>query len=204
MEIGGLGAYLLTVTAITAAPGPMLAILIVRALGSDVRGAVAFAVGLGIGDIAAALMVCAGLGAWATSAPGVLLAFRLGGAAYLIWVAAALWMAGEPRAPETAGPARGRLASTALAGFATCLGNPQTLLLYLTLLPSLILLDDLTAAELGGVLIATGAATLGVFAVVICFAQRARRVLASPGSARACNRTLAAVTALAAAWILAG
>ena len=51
MDYTALIAYFAALTALTAAPGPLVAVLVARSLGKDVKGATAFAVGLCLGDM---------------------------------------------------------------------------------------------------------------------------------------------------------
>jgi hypothetical protein len=73
MDYATIMPYFIAVLALTAAPGPLMAVLIVRSLGSDSKGAVGFAAGLCAGDVLAAIAVALGIGVWAQSKPELMM-----------------------------------------------------------------------------------------------------------------------------------
>lgn len=57
MDYTSLAAYVAALAALTAAPGPLMAVLVARTLAQDARGAIAFATGLCLGDVLAAAAI---------------------------------------------------------------------------------------------------------------------------------------------------
>ena len=199
MGASALSAYFLTVLAVTAAPGPLVAVLAARTLARDRGGAVAFATGICFGDVLVVALICAGLGPWVQAKPELFDAAKWVGAAYLFWLATRMWR--DARQPAASARQRRSLASAA-AGLATCLSSPQTILLYLVLLPGVIEIERVDALAFGMLAAVTCAALAAVFAGVIVLAGRAQQLLASPGKSRACGRCMALTVAGTALWIL--
>jgi threonine/homoserine/homoserine lactone efflux protein len=188
-------AYAATLTALNAVPGPFFAVVVARALARDRPGALAFALGIGAGDLAAVALVLAGPAAWAAGIPGVAATLRWLGAAWLGWLAVSLWR--SPATRIVAAGARRPPVALALAGALACLGNPQTHLLYLALLPAVLEPDGGAALDVAAVLAVTFASTAGVHVALACLAGRARP--APPG--RLWRRVMALATAGSAAWL---
>ncbi|MGL6211168.1 MAG: LysE family transporter, partial [Paracoccaceae bacterium] len=87
MDYSTLLPYFVALTALAAAPGPLMAMLVARALGRDSGGAAAFAAGLCAGDVLAMCAVAVGVGVWAQDRPELLSVVKYLGVAYLLWVA---------------------------------------------------------------------------------------------------------------------
>ena len=83
--------YFVTVVVYAVAPGPLMAVLVVRSLGSDFRGAGGFAAGLCAGMMMAAGAVAFGVGVWAEAKPELFSSIKYFGVAYLIWLAVGTW-----------------------------------------------------------------------------------------------------------------
>jgi threonine/homoserine/homoserine lactone efflux protein len=181
-----------------ASPGPGIAALVARVLGRGTAGAVAFTIGLSIGDVVWLGVAVAGLSALAQAFQGVFLVLKYAGAAYLLFLAWKLWTAPAIR-PEAAASHRPDPSwRLFLAGLAVTLGNPKVMVFYLALVPNLIdvaAISFLGFAELAAVLLGVLALVFGFY---ILLAARARRFLTSPRAVRAVNRTTGAVIAGAA------
>ncbi len=200
MEPSALFAFFLAVAAVTAAPGPLVAILAARTLVRDLRGALAFAAGICLGDVVVIALICSGLGAWSNLAPEALAAGRWIGAGYLAWMAIRMWHT-SPQASAASAPRRHALVSGA-AGLVTCLSSPQTVVFYLLLLPGVVELERVGTVEVAVLAMVSFAALAAVFAGVMLAAGRAQRLLSSPSQSRACTRCMALSVAGTAIWIL--
>mgnify|MGYP000659765252 CR=1 FL=1 len=199
MEPTALFTYMITLAALTLAPGPLVAVLAARSASSDRRGACAVAIGICAGDILVILTVCAGLGFWLQAHPEVFTSARYVGVGFLLWMAVRMW---HPSGGSTdhSLPIAGSAASF-LTGFAICLSSPQTVVMYLVLLPSV---ADLTLVRLQDVIVlslATMGALLGVFLLVIVLAGTLQRALRSSNVARLWARGMSLTVALSAIWI---
>lgn len=197
-----LAAYFMTVVAVNAAPGPLIATVVARALGNDAAGAVWYSAGIALGDVVAVMAVYLGLGLWMTAMPHVFLVGKTLAVGYILWLAIGLWRA-QTEAAGGGAVLRMRPWPSVLAGTATCLASPHTLVFYLALLPAVLTLEQVSPAALGMVISVTVAATAGVFLSAILIAGRARRMLACPQTTRLTNRLLALTMAGAALWMAA-
>ncbi len=201
MDHTALIAYFAAVFALTAAPGPIVAVLVARSMGRDAAGATAFAAGLCLGDLLAVCAIAMGLGALADSGPHWFAAAKYAGVAYLLWLSVGMWNE-RVKASGEGQRAGGWLASTG-AGLALCLGNPSTILIYMLLLPT-VAPAGVSGVEQLAVLAAVTLAAVGtVFFGAILLARQLKRVLGSPYSAVAMNRITAGTIALTSVWILA-
>jgi len=201
LDYTALVAYFAALGALTAAPGPIVAVLVARSLGSDARGAAAFAAGLCLGDVLAVCAIAMGIGALAESSPEWFAVAKYAGVAYLLWLAFRIWTdssAIAARPPRN----RGLLASTG-AGLALCLGNPSTVLIYILLLPTVAPTGINSAEQLLLVLLVTFSAVGVVFFGAILLARQLTRVIASPASSSLLSRATAVVIAATSLWMLA-
>ena len=107
-------------------PGPSFVMTVRTAASDGLRAALGVAAGLGTGAIVWALAALFGLHLLFQLAPALLLAFKLAGAAFLLWIALQTWRhAREPLpAPGVAATARGALGGFRL-GLLTQLSNPK-------------------------------------------------------------------------------
>jgi threonine/homoserine/homoserine lactone efflux protein len=201
MDYTALVAYFVALAALTAAPGPIVAVLVARSLGSDARGAAAFAAGLCLGDVLAVCAIAMGIGGLAESKPEWFWIARYAGVSYLLWISFRIWndnSSTDARQPRN----RGWFASTG-AGLALCLGNPSTVLIYMLLLPTVAPTGIGSAEQLMLVLLVTFGAVGAVFFGVIVLARQFKRIIGSPASSILLSRTTAIVIAITALWILA-
>jgi threonine/homoserine/homoserine lactone efflux protein len=193
--------YFATVVVYAVAPGPLMAVLIVRSLSSDFRGAGGFAAGLCTGMMIVAGAVAFGVGVWAETSPVLLALIKYFGVAYLLWLAAGTWnsVAGINGSETQAGS----LFGSAFAGIALCVGNPTTLLMYLLMVP--ILAPDGAAGyeQMVLVVMVTFAAASAVFFGTILMARQLNRIIAAPQSSILFNRITSGTMALTSVWILA-
>lgn len=193
--------YFTAVVALTAAPGPVMAVLVVRSLQSDTKGAAAFAAGLCAGDVLAVCAVALGIGVWAQGKPELLSLAKYVGVAYLLWLSVGMWNGRSGTASKDAQPA-GRCAS-ACAGIAICLGNPSTLLIYMLLLPSVAPSGFTSINDMAPVVFITFVAVALVFFGTIVLARQLSKIIATPASSGMLGRITGAIIALSSVCILA-
>lgn len=201
MDYTALAAYFAALMALTAAPGPIVAVLVARSLGSDARGATAFATGLCLGDVLAVCAIAMGIGGLAQSQPEWFALAKYAGVAYLLWIAFRIW--NDTSTVDAARPRKGGWFTSTGAGIALCLGNPSTVLIYMLLLPTVAPAGINDARQLSLVLLVTFAAVGVVFFGAILLARQFSRVITSPGSSTLLSRGTATVIALTSVWMLA-
>lgn len=188
MDIAALTLFATALFVAAASPGPGIAAILARVLGRGTSGALAFGVGLAIGDVVWLSLAIFGLAALAQGFHALFLVVKYAGAAYLLYLAYRLWTA--PTAP-VAVAAQTRAEHPArlfLGGLAVTLGNPKVMVFYLALLPTLF---DLTAVTMLGYaeLVAVTLAILAiVFSGYVALAARARALLTSERGRRVANR----------------
>lgn len=117
-------AFNLTLLAAMAAPGPALLHAMRQTLAGGRRAGLLAGVGLGLVAALWTGAALAGLEALFALAPWAWSALKLGGAAYLIWIAVGLWRDADK--PLAAAPAPARRA--VLGGAAVNLANPKSVL----------------------------------------------------------------------------
>lgn len=203
MTLSSFLAYTLALGIAAAIPGPGIAALVGRALGTGFRRTLPMLAGLVLGDLVYLTFAILGLALLAHTFETAFMVVRIAGAFYLLWLAWKFWTSGlSPERIERSPGKRDGLMSFA-AGFAVTLGNPKTVVFYLALLPVVI---DMTGVGF------TDWAVLSVLTVLILYvvllpyvalASRARSALADRATLKAVNRTAALAMTGAAGFILA-
>ncbi|MCC6777956.1 MAG: LysE family translocator [Hyphomicrobiales bacterium] len=174
-----------------ASPGPGVAALVARAIGTGFEGAAAFAAGLIVGDLVWLAVAVLGLAVVAQTFQAVLLVLKYAGAAYLLYLAWRMWttpVVAHDIAIASERGSRGDLRMLA-AGLALTLGNPKVVAFYLALLPNLIDLDHVGLVGYLELALVSIVVLTGVFAAYVTAAVRARRLFRSPCALRLLNRT---------------
>lgn len=203
MDLAALTVFAGALFVAAASPGPGIAAIVARVLGTGAGGAVIFTAGVAFGDV---LWLSAAIGGLALLAQNFALVFQAvkwAGVIYLVYLAYKMWT--SPAKPTDVRAAEGGEHPMVLfsAGLAVTLGNPKTMVFYMALLPNLI---DLQAVTIIGYL-ELAAITLAILAIVFGFyivlAARARRLLTSARSMRIVNRFSATAMVGAAAWVAA-
>lgn len=134
-------------------PGPDTLLLFSRALSSGASSAVPLAVGLTLGKLALLTAAIAGVTAAAAALGPFFVIVKLAGGAYLVWLAVRLWRRAGQAA--TAGHTVDRVRATAARrgwrgvglGAVLTLSNPQALLFYVAVLPTVLDSSRVTVQE---------------------------------------------------------
>lgn len=203
MHVADLLTFTLALTIAVASPGPGVAAVVARALATGFRRTVPIIGGLILGDIIYISAAIGGLAALAAAFGEVFMVVRWLGAAYLLYLAVRLWRSRPDHGDAAAARPGGSAFQVFLAGLSITLGNPKVMVFYLALLPALIDLRTVGAAEY--------LAMIGIVAVVLtlvigtyaALAGRARTFLATPGRRKVLDRIAGSIMAGAAAAIIA-
>lgn len=122
-------------------PGPTVVMVVTQALAHGRQVAAASAFGVGLGDLCAASLSLAGIGALLEASATLFTVLKLAGAAWLVWIGVKMWRA-RPVLPDAAfaGPAgaapdRGRLFRDA---FLVTLLNPKGILFFVAFVPQFV------------------------------------------------------------------
>lgn len=183
--------FALALSIAVATPGPGIFAVTSCAIGRGFRDAVAMTCGVVVGDLIFFLLAALGMTALAHSMGDLFLFVKFAGAGYLIWLGVKLWRARVETTPEgqpRPAPRRG-FGRNALAGVALTLGNPKTIAFYAGLLPTVIDLAELTAADMAVMMLIMLPVVGGIPIAYAYAAARARRFLNSPRRLRLMNRT---------------
>jgi threonine/homoserine/homoserine lactone efflux protein len=133
LDLAVLPGYLLAVLLVTIPPGPDNAYIIAVAMDRGPRAGVLSAVGMSLGMLVHVTAASLGLALVLRSAPVALTAVRLGGSAYLAWLAVTtLRSARRSEQIGHAPPSGGRILGRAVL---TNLTNPKVILFFAAFLP---------------------------------------------------------------------
>jgi len=194
-----LTALLAYATAMAFTPGPNTTLSTAMAANHGLRHAMRFVVAVPFGWCLLLAACAAGLGTLVTTLPALAAAIRIAGAAYMLWLA---WRLAQRIAPATAAAARGTLDVGFLRGVALQFVNAKAWLNALTIAATWIAVEGQVGARLAWVL---PIAALYGFASNFTYAAvgaALRRWFAHGERLLWFNRTMAAVLAATALWML--
>jgi threonine/homoserine/homoserine lactone efflux protein len=201
MDLAGLLLFSSALFIAAASPGPGIAAIVARVLGRGPRDAIAFSIGVALGDVVWLTFAILGLAALAQAFHEVFLVIKYAGAAYLLYIAYKIWTAPAVARDVTAEERAEHPAKLLLGGLALTLGNPKTIVFYLALLPTILDLTRITVLGFAELVAATLTVLGVVFAGYIVLAARARQLFTTPKAIRILNRTTGAMLAGAAAAV---
>ncbi len=201
MLTGDLIAYSGILIFTTLTPGPLMAVIVSKALGNDVSGAVSFGVGIAICDVLIIILICAGLGLWMQSMPVLFTFAKYVTMVYLLWVAYKMWFSSAKVQVKVDTGFSGRI-FTIIAGIFTCIISPQTIGLYLLILP--LVIDIKIAGPMSIIILATITfVSLALcFTIILSMAGQFRNLMCSTDRSRLINRTLAVAITASGCWLL--
>lgn len=183
MTLETLVAFAIAMFVWTTLPGPGLAVVLSRTLGSGPKAGLAVITGLVVADFIFLGIAFIGLLAIAKTMEPLFQIVKYAGAAYLIWRGyRAIVDAGDPVA--LAAGASGVLWRDMGFGLLATLGNPKAILFFGAILPTFV---DVTSAAIIDFLILAGIVTgvsYLVYGVCIVLANRTRRLIASTKAVR--------------------
>lgn len=184
-------------------PGPGIAALVGRALGTGFKRTVPMLVGIIAGDIVYLTFAIAGLALIANTFASIFVVVKIGGACYLLYLAYQFWTKGIKPTEVKKAAGKRESAATFFAGFAVTMSNPKTIVFYIALLPSVI---DLTSVSLNAYLvmaIITAAVLFVVLTPYIVLASKAKDTFKNEKSLKIMGRSASAILTGTAGWILA-
>jgi threonine/homoserine/homoserine lactone efflux protein len=110
------------------------------------------------------------------------------GAAYLVYTGISMWRSQAPQASIEAPSPRGGIVGLFCAGFLLNVSNPKMPIFYLALLPTVLGVENLTAGNVGLLLLLIAAVEAVVIGGHVLLAYRARFYLSDPRRLRTLNR----------------
>jgi threonine/homoserine/homoserine lactone efflux protein len=201
MSLSGLAFFALVYFIFVITPGPGVAAMIARGLGTGLRGALPYALGFMLGDMAWFTIAATGLAALAHEFALAFMAVKYAGCGYLVYLAWKIWKS----PPHVADIEKTNVATAAWPSFmgalTLCLGNPKVIVFFVSIMP---LVVDVTHVTIW--LYLAMLAVMAPFAPLLTFgvlylAKRARMVFQSAKALRRINRGSAGLMAGAAAVI---
>jgi threonine/homoserine/homoserine lactone efflux protein len=159
-------------------PGPGLAAILSRSLGSGLPAGLAVTTGLVVGDAVFLSVAMVGLSAIANTMGPVFQAIKYAGAAYLVWLGVqALRSAGTPMSIQerTAVP----LWKDVALGLIVTLGNPKPILFYGALLPAFLDLSVVSPRDFVVLMTVVATVSIAVYTGYMLMIERARLLLSS-------------------------
>ena len=203
MSLAGLFLFVGIYAAAVATPGPGIAAILARALGHGLKGMSFLIAGFVAGDLTLMLLAATGLAVLVQTFGPLLLAIKVAGAAYLLYLAWKLWRAPVEAAGAPAENSREESPWRLFLGtFSLTVGNPKAIVFFMAILPTIVDLRTVDAqrmAEIALVIVLVMPCVLGAYAFA---AARARRMFTRPSSIRTVNRATAVVMAGAAAAVV--
>jgi len=202
MALSSLLAFAVALIVTAGSPGPSVAALVARVLTNGIRDVLPFLAAMWLGE---ALWLSAAVGGLTVLAHTFAVAFlvlKMGGVAYLLFLAWKMWFAPvepqEEQLPQGQSPWR-----MFVAGLTVTLGNPKIMVFYLALLPTIVDVSHVGLAawsELTTTMLLVLATTDCCWALL---AMRARKLLKNRRAVKIANRTSATIMVGAAAAIAA-
>ncbi len=203
MNLSDFTSYFMTLVAISLAPGPVVLMLMVRAAGNDMRGAIGFGLGYAVGGLIIITAVCFGLSAWLTAAPEVFEYSKYAMMAYILWLARGIWKGGFDMNGTCEAEKRGIILSVG-AGLVTCFISPYMMILFPLVLPGMMDITTIQMPDFLFIAMATFAAlTLGS-GIIVGFAAQLRRLVRSPQYITTVNRSLSSLLVIGGGWMAFG
>jgi threonine/homoserine/homoserine lactone efflux protein len=202
MSLTAFFTYAVALAIAAAIPGPGVAAIVGRALGTGTRRTLPMLLGLAMGDVIYLALAVGGLAFIATSFSEVFFAIKICGALYLVFLAFKFWTAGIDVQDVKKSDGKREGFTSFLAGLAVTLSNPKTIIFYMAILPVVM---DMEAISFDAYLILVFITFMVLFLVLmpyIILASKARMFFKNPIALRRLNRTAAGVMAATATWII--
>ncbi|MDA8870353.1 LysE family translocator [Rhizobiaceae bacterium] len=184
-------------------PGPGIAALVGRAMGSSSRATMPFVFGIAVGDTVFLSLAVVGLSVLAQQFAGAFLAVKVAGGLYLLWLAWSFWTADAEARTVKARTVSGSAWRTALGGFLVTMGNPKAIVFYSALLPNVIDLASVGLVEWAGLVAVTWFAVFAATTPYVLATTRASGLLSAPEAMKRLQRAAAGFIGAAGVLILA-
>lgn len=201
MSFTGLAFFALVYFIFVVTPGPGVAAMIARGLGTGLRGWFPYAIGFMLGDMVWFTIAATGLSALAHQFALAFMVVKYAGCAYLVYLAWKIWRS----PPHVTNIHEMHVATAAWPSFmgslTLCLGNPKVIVFFVSVMP---LVVDVTHVTLWSYLAMLS--VMAPFAPLLTFsvlylAKRARMIFQSAQALKRINRGSAGLMAGAAAVI---
>jgi threonine/homoserine/homoserine lactone efflux protein len=201
MSLSGLAFFALVYFIFVITPGPGVAAMVARGLGTGLRGWFPYALGFMLGDMTWFTVAATGLSALAHQFAIAFMAVKYLGCAYLVYLAWKIWR--SPPHVTAIGEAHVATAPwpSFIGALTLCLGNPKVIVFFISIMPLVVDVTHVTIwSYLAMLAVMVPFAPLLTFSVLY-LAKRARMIFQSAKALRRINRGSAGLMAGAAAVI---
>ena len=188
--------------AAVATPGPGVAALVARVMAHGLRGVAPFVAGYVVGDLIWLLVASTGLAVLARNFAGLLIAIKVAGALYLLYIAWSLLRSCGPLAPNAEPPRATTGLRAFLGSLSLTVGNPKVIVFFLSILPLALDLDKLRLGDLAVVAAVAALVLSGTMTGYALAANRVRGWLAETRAVKFVRRATAGLMAGVAVAIL--
>lgn len=186
-SVAPFAAYVLALGIAAAIPGPGVAAVVGRAMGTGARASLPFVLGLVFGDVLFLTVAVLGLSALAAAASGVFFVVKVAGGIYLLYLGWRFWTA-KAKDTDTLRITKQGSWKAVVSGLAVTLGNPKTIVFYLALVPNVIDLTAVGPVDWIMLSLLTVSTLLAVMIPYAVLASRLRSLLTSSAARRNLNR----------------
>ncbi len=186
----------------TTIPGPSIAAIVASVLSRNAKAGILVSCGAYIGNIVWFLVAVLGLSAIAGKFAFILVIIKYAGAAYLLFFAWKLWRAPAQILDQDTAQTDGGLVSNIRLGLLISLGNPKTVMFFVTIFPSLIDIRSI-GIDLSFVLFASiTIAAACIFGGYVFLTARVKEILGKASAIRSMQRGTSLIMAGAAAVLM--
>jgi len=174
-----------------ATPGPDTMTIFGRSLSGGRFSAIPFTLGVVLAKLTLLTLVVLGLAALAQSFGQFFMVLKFAGVAYLIWAGIRTWRkSGKPEAHNLAEKVSWR---DSITGYALGISNPQAIVFYVALLPTVIDLQRLNVTTYFMLCAILSCSMFVIASIYALLADRLRVLLHSPNAQRMTNRIAGSV-----------
>lgn len=187
MSIESILAFTAAFFLLAVSPGPGLAAILSRSLGTGLRAGFVVTAGLVLGDALFLGIAIVGLSAIASALGPVFQIVKYAGAVYLVWLGVkALRTCATP--VRVSAQASSTLAESFGLGLLVTLGNPKPILFYSALLPTFLDLQKTSAQDFAVLMAIVITVSFLVYGAYMLLVEQSRRLLASTQAAKRLNQ----------------
>ena len=200
MSLSGFIGYSCALAIAAIIPGPQIFAIIAQALRRGFGRAAWMTLGMVLGDVLYLTAVLVGLVFVSETLSFVLIAIKWAGVVYLGWLAVEFWRSGtELGEMELEKGSSGK--NSFISGMLVTLGNPKSVLFYISIMPTIVNLRSITQMDGLALLTITGSILLVAQLPFAVAAARTRHLFRSPRRLRFINRSAAVCMGGAAAAV---
>lgn len=192
MTFANIVALFLAMVVVALIPGPGVFAVVARSMASGFSQGLVTVMGIVCGDYIFIILSLYGLSAVAQSMGELFLIVKYLGAAYLCWLGLKLLFQ-KPAAVEINSINNSSSISNFLAGLLTTLGNPKAILFYVSFFPAFFNVSDVSAVDVGIIMLTATISFGGVMAAYAYAASRASYLFKSTKANRVLNVTAGSV-----------